>query len=37
MFSFAVRKRMVLSCIGEMNNALEFLISALFAFFVVKN
>jgi|GEM_PF-3191321 len=37
MFSFAVGKRMVLSCIGEMNNALEFLISALFAFFVVKN
>jgi len=36
MFSFAVRKRMVLCCIGEMNNALEFLISALFAFFVVK-
>jgi len=36
MFSFAVRKRIVLSYIAEMNNALEFLISALFAFFVVK-
>jgi len=29
-----VRKRIVLGCIAEMNNALEFLISALF---VVKN
>jgi len=34
MFSFAVRKRIVLSYIAEMNNALEFLISALF---VVEN
>jgi hypothetical protein len=34
MFSFAVRKRIVLSYIAEMNDALEFLISALF---VVKN
>jgi len=30
MFSFAVGKRIVLGCIAEMNNALEFLISALF-------
>jgi len=37
MFSFAVGKRMVLSCIGEMKKALEFLISALFVLFVVKN